>query len=80
MRALITTRARLMRDSSPPEATLPSGWIGCPGLVVTMNSTRSMPRGERLLWASGRTSMAKRPSGIASSCMLAVTWVASSWA
>ncbi len=31
LRALITTRARLMRDSSPPEATLPSGWMGCPG-------------------------------------------------
>ena len=33
-----------------------------PPTVVTMNSTRSMPRGDRLLWASGRTSMAKRPS------------------
>ena len=36
---------------------------------------RSMPSGDRLLWASGRTSMAKRPSGIASSCMLAVAAV-----
>ena len=41
--AVITCIARLIRDSSPPEATLISGLGGCPGLVLTRNSIDSSP-------------------------------------
>jgi hypothetical protein len=43
--AVTTWIARLMRDSSPPEAILPRGWVGLPGLVLTRNSMSSPPWG-----------------------------------
>ncbi len=40
-----TFRARMMRASSPPEATFIKGPGSVPGLVRTQNATRSIPCG-----------------------------------
>jgi hypothetical protein len=41
--AVATWMARLMRDSSPPEATLASGCSGWPGLALTWKAMLSSP-------------------------------------
>ncbi|MNC90764.1 hypothetical protein D3C83_69060 [compost metagenome] len=63
--------ARLMRDSSPPEATFARGRSGRLGCEVTSNSTASMPAAEGS--SSARRVTAKRPPFIASVCMPSVT-------
>jgi hypothetical protein len=47
-RAEATCTARLMRDSSPPEATFATGFGGSPGFALTRNSMRSAPVGLRV--------------------------------
>ncbi|MNC54350.1 hypothetical protein D3C75_1038290 [compost metagenome] len=62
--AVITWMARLMRDSSPPEATLARALRGCPGLALTSSSTCSRPLGSSSVLVLGRSSMVKRPPGM----------------
>ncbi len=63
-----TSIARLIRASSPPEATLRSGRGGCPGLAETRNSQRSAPKRGRLAASSiGGSSMANTPPAMPSS-------------
>src|SRR5882672_8884245 len=69
---VITWIARLMRDSSPPDATLARARGSVPGLVETRNSTSSLP----VTLPSGsseRSSTSKRPPAIASSFIAALT-------
>ena len=67
---MATWIARLMRDSSPPDATLARLRGGTPGLAATWNSIVSRPYA--LPSASGSNATAKLPPCIASVCIAAV--------
>ncbi|MNP53330.1 hypothetical protein D3C76_1477980 [compost metagenome] len=61
---MITWIARLIRDSSPPDATFAKAFNGWPGLALTSSSTCSSPLGSSSLLLFGRNSMVKRPPGM----------------
>ncbi|MNN20098.1 hypothetical protein D3C81_1333590 [compost metagenome] len=81
--AVITWIARLIRDSSPPEATLARALSGCPGLALTSSSTCSRPWGCSSSLLLGRNSILKRPPGMPRrwiSCSTALaSWLAACW-
>ncbi len=54
--------ARLIRDSSPPEATLARALSGWPGLALTRNSTCSSPCGCGSSLLPACSSMAEAPA------------------
>ena len=72
-RAVMTWMARLIRDSSPPDATFASGRTGWPGLALTRNSIPSSPVAAGVSDSSGSTATSKRPPSMPRVCMLSVT-------
>ncbi|MNP35474.1 hypothetical protein D3C76_1288080 [compost metagenome] len=62
--AVITWIARLIRDSSPPEATLARPLSGWPGLALTSSSICSRPWGDSSSLPLACSSMLKRPPGM----------------
>ena len=69
--AAATCTARLMRDSSPPEATLARLLGACPGFALTRNSMSSLPCAPNSA-SLGVTLTANRPPAMPSACM---SWV-----
>ena len=67
----------MKRDSSPPEAILPIGPNGWPGLVQTSNATRSAPSGPQSASGSGsswtRIRARSSRSGGSSACTAAAS-------
>src|SRR5579875_3740560 len=73
--AKTTTSASRTRESSPPDADLPSGRAGSPGLGASKNSQRSAPFAVGV--SSGSNATEKRAAGIASACSSATIAVSS---
>ena len=70
--AATTSIARLIRESSPPEATRSSGRALWPGLAAMRNSISSVPAALTRAWASGVTRTLNTPSGMPSDWMMRV--------
>ena len=64
---VVTAMASEMRDSSPPDATLPTGLGVMPGCPATKNTTSSIPSGEGS--AALLTDTSNLPPSMPSPCM-----------